>query len=155
LHLFSSRRNAIVLSLCIASFSAAGPLPPSRLRCEYLKNPEAVDIGSPRFAWVLNHTDRAQKQTAYELQVSKDPRFTGESMWATGKVAGPQSIQVAYKGQPLSSDADYFWRVRYWDAAGAESAWSETARFSTGLMQPSDWKQNGSEAARLFAPAST
>ena len=133
------RRSIVALSFCIAS-AVANPLPPSQLRCEYLKNPEAVDVSAPRFAWILNHTDRAQKQTAYELQVSKDPQFTVGSVWATGKVTSPQSIQVEYKGQPLSSDTDYFWRVRYWDASGAESPWSETARFSTGLLEGSDWK---------------
>ncbi len=61
-------------------------------------------------------------------------------MWDTGRTASADTIQVEYKGTPLSSDTDYYWRVRYWDANGAMSAWSEAATFSTGLLDPSDWK---------------
>ncbi|MGA8027491.1 MAG: family 78 glycoside hydrolase catalytic domain [Bryobacteraceae bacterium] len=110
------------------------------MRCEYLKNPEAVDVASPRFAWVLNHSERAQTQAAYELQVSRNLSFSGESMWDSGKISSGNFIQVEYQGTPLSSDTRYFWRVRYWDASGAESPWSDTASFSTGFFQPTDWR---------------
>ena len=130
---------AAVLACFFSPFAWCGPLAPSQLRCEYLKNPEAVDVSSPRFAWVLNHTDRAQRQSAYEVQVSRDPTFAGKSVWDSGNVTSSESIQVEYKGTPLTSDSRYFWRVRYADANGAESPWSDTAAFATGLLQTSDW----------------
>ncbi len=131
---------AIGVPFCLVSPAFSQPLPPAHLRCEYLNNPEAVDVASPRFAWVLNHTDRAQKQTAYQLQVSRTEKFSGSGTWDTGRVSSTDSSQVEYRGEPLSSDTTYFWRVRYWDEAGAESPWSSSATFSTGLLQPSDWK---------------
>ena len=131
-------RFGITLLLC-APAVWAGPLAPSHLRCEYLENPVAVDVAAPRFAWVLNHTDRAQLQTAYQVQVSRDPKFQKQNVWDSGDVKSADSIQVEYQGQPLQSDTQYFWRVRFRDTAGAQSPWSEAATFSTGLQQPSDW----------------
>ncbi len=118
----------------------AGPLSPTRLRCEYLVNPSVIDVPSPRFAWDLNHTDRAQRQSAYQIQVSRDPEFRSNLAWDSGKVDSGDSIQVEYRGAALTSDTKYLWRVRYWDATGDASVWSEPASFSTGLLQPSDWK---------------
>lgn len=129
---------AAVFCAMLPAFGA--PLAPSQLRCEYLNNPVAVDVTAPRFFWVLNHTERAQTQSAYQLQVSRRTDFASEVAWDTGRVASAETIQVEYKGAPLSSDTDYYWRVRYWDANGASSPWSETSRFSTGLLNPSDWK---------------
>ena len=126
-------------TLLISSPSVAGPLTPSQLRCEYLTNPVAVDVAVPRFAWVLNHTERGEKQTAYQIQVAHHPDFSGILAWDSNKIDSGDSSQVEYKGSALTSDTDYFWRVRYWDAQGNESPWSATASFSTGLFQPSDW----------------
>ncbi|MBV8809222.1 MAG: family 78 glycoside hydrolase catalytic domain [Acidobacteriaceae bacterium] len=122
-----------------ASSLWSGPLAPTHLRCEYLQNPTAIDVAVPRFAWVLNHTDRSQHQTSYELQVSRDARFKGV-VWNSGEVNTPDTFQVEYKGPPLASDTTYLWRVRFRDANGAESPWSDTAEFSTGMLQSSDWK---------------
>ncbi|HEX4749441.1 MAG TPA: family 78 glycoside hydrolase catalytic domain [Bryobacteraceae bacterium] len=132
--------HLFAISFFSASLSFAGPLAPTQLRCEYLKNPEAVDVAAPRFSWLLNHTDRAQKQTAYQVQVSKKADFAGPLTWDSEKTVSASSVQVEYKGVPLTSDADYYWRVRYWDAQGNEGPWSARAQFSTGLFQPSDWR---------------
>lgn len=134
------RLHAILLVALSPSLSWCQALAPSQLRCEYLTNPVAVDVASPRFAWLLNHTGRSQRQTAYQVQVSRTPNFSGSPLWDSSKVSSSDSIQVEYKGQPLTSDTTYYWRVRYWDANGAESPWSDPATFSTGLLQPSDWK---------------
>lgn len=118
----------------------AGPLAPSQLRCEYLKNPDAVDVTAPRFAWVLNHTDRGQKQTAYEIQVAPRADFGSSLLWDSDRTESADFSQIEYKGAALRSDTDYFWRVRWWDAQGAASPWSAPATFSTGFLDPSDWK---------------
>ncbi len=52
--------------------AADGPQPPANLRCEYLSNPLGIDVKQPRFFWVLDHTERGQKQSAYELLVACD-----------------------------------------------------------------------------------
>lgn len=144
----------IIAACFAASFAIAGPLAPSQLRCEYLKNPEAVDVSAPRLSWVLNHTERAQKQTAYQIQVARRADLSGELVWDSNKTESPDSTQVEYKGTSLTSDTGYFWRVRYWDAQGSVSPWSASASFSTGLFQPSDWHAKwiagGNELQRAF-----
>ena len=50
------------------------------------------------------------------------------------------SVLVPYKGQPLASGMQAFWRVQVWDQAGAESAWSATAQWTMGLLKSDDWK---------------
>ncbi len=128
--------SALLFSAAVAS---AGPLAPSQLRCEYLKNPEAVDVASPRFSWVLNHTERGQKQSAYQIQVAKRADFAAAPVWDSQQIQATTSSQVEYKGAALTSDSDYFWRLRYWDAQGTASPWSAAATFSTGMLQPADW----------------
>lgn len=112
--------------------AAAGPLAPSNLLCEYMKNPMGVDAAQPRFFWTLEHTARGEKQTAYQVVV--------EPGWDSGKVVSSESTQVAYKGPALRSGATYRWKVRYWDKEGNASPWSATASFDTGLLTASDWK---------------
>jgi alpha-L-rhamnosidase len=127
----------------LRAFSAeerSGPLAPTGLRCEYLTNPMSVDTPNPRFSWVLEHTDRGQAQSAYEIIVSTQPVAEAGDMWSTGKVASPAPTQVAYAGKPLGSGATYFWKVRYWDGKGQVSPFSRPARFGCGLFARSDWK---------------
>lgn len=46
-----------------------------------------------------------------------------------------QAGRVPYGGPELPDDADYSWRVRVRDSAGALGPWSESRRFSTGLSE--------------------
>ena len=117
-----------------------GPLAPAGLRCEYLTNPEGIDVKKPRFFWIPAHAERGQKQTAYRILVSTDPRCATGDAWDSGRVASPGFTQVAYAGKPLAGDTDYFWKVRFWDKDGKIGPDSAIARFSTGLFSNEDWK---------------
>src|SRR5215472_16909778 len=68
-----------------------GPAAPGTLRCEYMEDPLGVDTAEPRFAWVLAHSDRGERQTAYQVLVSTTPDALGQGrgdQWDSGKVAG-------------------------------------------------------------------
>ena len=121
------------LSLMVAAASAQAP---SRLRVEYLEGPLTVDSPAPRFSFALEHPQRAQAQTAYQIRVAD--AATGSLMWETGKVAGNRSLNLRYAGAPLASDADYVWNASYWDSAGERSA-PASAAFSTALLTPAAW----------------
>ncbi|MCI4444709.1 MAG: hypothetical protein JHC32_01635, partial [Candidatus Aminicenantes bacterium] len=112
-------------------------LAPYDLRIEYLTNPLGVDVSQPRFFWKNNHSERGQKQAAYELIVSTSPTAEKGDMWETGKVNSDSSIQIAYEGKALQSNQTYYWKVRIWDEQGRVSPWSQVARFDTGLLSPS------------------
>lgn len=123
--------------------AAEGPLPPTNLRCEYLKNPLGIDVLQPRFAWVLAHTERGQKQTAYQVLVASSLELLNQDkgdLWDSGKTASEDSAQVVYSGKPLASGKTCYWKVRYWDSAGNVSPYSLVAQFEMGLLTREEWK---------------
>lgn len=113
------------------------------LKCEYLTNPEGIDMQDPRFYWQLEASEEAQFQTAYQVLVAsskeKLDQNTGDA-FDSKKVASNQNTHVVYKGKPLEPASNYFWKVRVWDKNKKASQWSETATFSTGLFTDEDWK---------------
>jgi alpha-L-rhamnosidase len=113
------------------------------LRCEYLKNPLGIDVRQPRFAWVLAHTERGQKQTAYQVQVGSGPEILSQDrgdLWDSGRTASDDSTQVVYRGKSLASGLTYYWKVRYWDKEGRASEYSRPASFEMGLLSRDEWK---------------
>jgi alpha-L-rhamnosidase len=132
--------SVLALTTFFLAAEIPGPQSPTGLRCEYLENPMGVDVKQPRFFWVLEHTERGQAQSAYQVIVSTDPAIAAGDVWDSGKVASAKSTQVVYAGKFLESGKTYFWKVKYWDKDGQESAWSEAARFDTGLFDRAEWK---------------
>ncbi|WP_221033204.1 family 78 glycoside hydrolase catalytic domain [Actomonas aquatica] len=95
-------------------------------------DPLGFHDATPRFSWQL--PDGVERQSAYHVQVTA-PGAT----WDSGWVESDQSVFVPYGGEPLHSREAVTWRVRYKDQDGAESAWSESARFELGLLSAADW----------------
>ena len=129
-----------ILLIAVVSVTAAQPLAPTALRVEYLENPIGIDVTAPRLAWVLEHTDRGQAQSAYQVLVSTTPAAETGDQWDSGKVPSTESIQVAYAGKPLASGKTYYWKVRYWDQGQQASPYSRAARFEMGLLDRAEWK---------------
>ena len=132
--------SLIPIFLAGAMFASAESQAPQNLRCEYLINPETVDAVPPRLSWQPVSIIRGNAQTAYQVLVSKDPTVATGDVWDSGQAKNPQFVNVAYGGKALESGKTYFWKVRSWDTAGTASAWSNVARFGTGLLNKSDWK---------------
>jgi len=130
------------LALCAWAFSglAWSQSAPTGLRCEYLVAPMGVDVPQPRLSWVLEHPQRGQAQSAYQVWVSLTPGVPAGDQWDSGRVNSAQTAHVVYAGKPLASGRTYYWKVRWWDAGGAASPWSAVTRFDTGLLAASDWK---------------
>lgn len=122
--------------------SAAG-LSVTNLRCEYLPNPRGLDEPAPRLTWQVASDQRGQRQSAYRILVASttEKLVAGEGdLWDTGKVASEQTLNVAYAGRPLAPRQVCHWKVQAWDKDGRESAGSEPALWSMGLLQPADWQ---------------
>ncbi len=123
----------------------ASALTVGQLRCEYLENPLGIDASQPRLSWVLSadkSSARDQHQSAYQILVARNRNELAANqgdLWDSGKVESDQSIQVRYAGRPLASEQECFWKVRVWDERGQASAWSKPARWTMGLLKPSDW----------------
>jgi len=135
----------ILLALTFAMFGAAAepPGPPTNLRCEYAKNPLAVESTAPRLSWVVNDPRRGAVQSAYQILVAGDLKtLAGDigTVWDSGKVSSDQSVQVPYAGPALATNQRYHWKVRTWDAEDQASAYSEPAFWQMGLLSPADWE---------------
>ena len=128
------------LGLAVLIAPACAQQAPYELRVEYLKNPLGVDVLRPRFSWIPTHAERGEKQTAYQILVSKTPEVKTGEVWDSGRVESSQSVNVPYGGLPLAGRQRYYWKVRYWDSANRASPYSEAAFFETGLLSKDDWK---------------
>src|SRR5438552_10848554 len=144
---------SIVRSICLftcvlaATVAHAAALKVVRPRCEYRINPLGIDVVKPRLSWVLEATDpgaRGLTQAAYEILVASSRASLDADqgdLWSTGKVTLDESIQIAYRGKPLASRQECWWKVRVWaNNENEPSAWSEPARWSMGLLDPADWQ---------------
>lgn len=119
---------------------------PTYLRCEYVLDPLGIDSRQPRLSWVLEHTRpevRDEEQSAHQILVAGSTEALEDDrgdLWDTGKVDLDQSTQVVYSGKPLGSRMQAYWKVRVWDKGGNVSEWSKPARWTMGLLEPSDWQ---------------
>lgn len=116
------------------------------LRCEYLADPLGIDVTSPRLSWRLSTSDPKRKgfsQQAYRILVAESEEALDENrgaLWDSGWVQGKQSTQILYKGKPLHSDQDCWWKVQILDEKSHRSTWSFPAHWSMGLLSRTDWK---------------
>ena len=144
-----------VLSLCcvpiflfltqIPSTAALSAVFPTKLRCEYLKDPIGLDVLKPRLSWTTvlpADTQFAQYQTAYQVLVSSTREHLETSrgdLWDSGWVKSGQSQQVEYEGKTLRSGQACWWKVRVRLSRGGETVWSSPARWSMGILKPQEW----------------
>lgn len=132
--------------MILATMVSAAELKPVRLRTEYRSDPLGIAAAQPRLTWVLEASDpaaRGLRQAAYQILVaSSREKLAAEEadLWDSGKVESDETIHIPYGGKPLASGQDAFWKVRVFDGAGTASDWSESARWSTGLLTPGEWK---------------
>lgn len=127
----------------IISAQTTSDLAPDRLRCEYKVDPLGIDVTRPRLSWIVTSKERGRKQTAYRILVASTPEKLGRGegdRWDSGQVKSDETAQIVYPGAPLLSQMECFWKVMVWDNEGRPSGWSETAKWSMGLLAPGDWK---------------
>ena len=132
-----------------ATRQASDPTPCSLavadLRCEYLTDPDGLDIRRPRLSWTLTALrpgDRGLSQSRYRVLAANTPeRLAADDpdLWDSGEVRSDRTSHVEYGGPPLSARQRVHWKVRTWDQNGRPSAWSAPATWSMGLLEPSDW----------------
>ena len=137
------KQTLATLFFSMLALSIFAQLAVTQLRCENLVNPIGLDEKAPRFSWQLEADDRNVMQTACEIRVGTDMAALSKGKkltWTSGKVASSQSVFVPWGGGDLKSGVKYFWQVRVWDNRGKTSAWSETAFWQMGLLNPDDWK---------------
>lgn len=134
-----------VFTLILSTFIAEAKIIPVRLKCEYMADPQVIDIVDPRLSWVnvAGKDERGQFQRAWEVRVAttKEKLLSGQpDLWDSKKVNSGRSNNISYKGRSLVSRQHCWWQVRVWDKDGNVSGWSEPAHWSMGLLDPDEWK---------------
>lgn len=130
---------AIALTLFFGHTLAA--LEVDGLRCEYAAEPVIAET-RPRLSWKLIDTRRGVMQSAYRVQVAStlERLEAGEAdLWDPGWIDSSQSQHVAYRGEPLRSRDEAFWRVRVSDVEAVRSGWSEPAHWEMALVHADEW----------------
>jgi alpha-L-rhamnosidase len=113
------------------------------LTVEGLVNPEGLDVLQPRFSW-KTQADGLQEvvQTDYQIVVasSAEKLERGEyDLWNSGRVKSREQLWIAYQGKALRSKQVAWWKVKVWTNKG-ESAFSQPAFWSMGLLADTDWR---------------
>ena len=133
----------MLVSFILLGLAGLAQIKVVELKCEYLKDPQGIDMSDPRFYWKLRSEETGQFQTGYRVIVSSSKENIEKNlgdMFDSGKKRSVQSTHVVYKGKPLKAASDYFWKVMAWDNKRVASGWSEIATFSMGLFANQDWK---------------
>ncbi|WP_461451561.1 glycoside hydrolase family 78 protein [Mucilaginibacter sp.] len=130
-----------ILTCCInnAAFAAIGF---TDLRCEMLHNPQGIGTTHPRLSWQITSHQRNTMQTAYEIIVASSQKklaLNQGDLWDSHKVLSDKSIMVTYTGKDLISRSQCYWKVRVWTTKGASEWSNQSANWSVGLLNPSDW----------------
>jgi len=110
--------------------------------CDYRVDPLGIDSRNPGLSWISTSNKRNVKQTGYRVLVADDSlllKLNKGNIWDSKKVLSDQSLQVEFKGKPLSSAKTYYWKVMVWDNYGNMSAWSKIAKWQMGLLTTDDW----------------
>jgi alpha-L-rhamnosidase len=140
-------KNKILCIFCLVLTTGTlqARIRPVRLTCEYLQNPQVIDVQNPRLSWINipDENEHGQIQTAWEIRVSgsREKLLAGDAgFWESGKTKSNESVNITYNGITLTSRQDYWWHVRVWDRKGKVSDWSEPAFWSMGILKPEEWK---------------
>lgn len=145
MHNLLMKRNRIFsfLLLCLfSSLSLWAKVDITSLRTEEMNNPMGIDTELPRLSWRLVSDEHNVMQTAYHILVasSLDKLNHGEGdLWDSGRVKSDASIWIPYSGKALKSNMRCYWKVKSYTTRG-ETAWSEPALWSMGLLSENNWK---------------
>ncbi len=116
---------------------------PSRLRCQWLRDPLGVQQSHPRLTWMPPQRDTLRHEAAYQIQVAKSPSDLGgghDLIWDSRKVVENPDFLPQYNGPTFKPYTHYYWRVRVWSRSGWQSQWSRVATWMTGPLKVSDWR---------------
>jgi hypothetical protein len=118
------------------ALSNQAPTAPTSLQTNNATNPVGV-VGTPVFNAVFQDPNAGNTATYYQIQVNTNSAFTGTVMWNSAKTTlspalaiGARMPNKTYAGTSLVNGTTYYWRIKFWDNAGAEGAWSATGQFT-------------------------
>ncbi|MCF2946953.1 glycoside hydrolase family 78 protein [Paraglaciecola aquimarina] len=124
---------------------------PTALLVEGLDKPLNVHNTKPRLSWQAP----VATQSHYQIQVASQSSkldINAPDLWDSGKIAGRQSLNIAYGGDTLDTNDTAYWRVRVWQKGASEPEnWSDIASWEMGLLNKSDWQAKWLQAEKQMA----
>lgn len=100
------------------------------------------DILQPRLSWKMQSTARDLQQASYRIIVSSSLQNLKKDIgdiWDSQTVSSDSSLNIVYKGKPLTSFQSCYWKVQVTTNQG-QTTWSEPGFWTTGMLDASDWK---------------
>lgn len=131
----------VAIMTCVVGSVCAQKITIHRTHCERLENPQGIDVLKPRLGWEILSDQQNVKQTAYRILVATSLEKLNRDMgdlWDSGTVLSDNSLFILYEGKPLKTGATCFWKVQVTTNKG-RSAWSKSASWTMGLLEPGDW----------------
>lgn len=133
-----SGTNIFGTTSSVESFTVnSSPTAPTELLTEGESEPLFVTDSTPEFSALCNDPDSGQILNKYQIQVDDNLDFA-TPVWDSGSsgttmtdcTAGNRSQDISFGGTPLSFDtSSYYWRIKFWDALGAEGTFSNESTF--------------------------
>jgi alpha-L-rhamnosidase len=136
--------SIFVLNFIHISYSLSD-IKPVELKCEYLRNPLAIESLHPRLSWILEENDPKKQnlsQKAYQIVVASTKALLDANkgdLWDTNKVLSNKNAHISYNGVILHSRQRAYWKVKVWDQNDSESEFSPDGLWETGFIGPNDW----------------
>ncbi|TEA11409.1 putative beta-glucosidase O [Colletotrichum sidae] len=121
------------------------------VRFEHYRAPNTLGVHEtrPRISWIIEDASVDYRQHAYELELSDHVSGRPEPSVSTVRATSPQTVLVPWPFEKhLESRQRISVRVRVYDKAGNETAWSGAAHLEVGLLDRNDWRQ----CERIAAP---
>lgn len=133
----------LLVLIMINSCVKIEPVKITELKCHSSFNPIGIDKKQPYFSWIAESDIRGQNRTAYQIVVAGNKNDINQdkgALWNSGKIISNQMHAIYYEGQPLLSNRTYYWKVRIWDKNGNPTKFSETARFTSSILDTGVWQ---------------
>lgn len=119
-----------------------GRLDVGHLRWDAREQPLGFIQFEPRLAWTVASSDRAQRQTAYQVLVATSPerlRPGSADIWDSNKVVSGESLNIHYGGPTPRARQRGYWTVRVWGKDGRPSSFAPPAWWEMGLYDE-EWE---------------
>jgi len=123
--------------------TAAASVQPVELRCDAAVAPLGVDSTTPRLSWQMRSDEPGQHQTAYRILAASSLgqlNLDRGDLWDSSKITSSDSINILWKGKPLASSQQVFWKICLWDRKDRPTDWTPAATWTMGLLDGKDWQ---------------
>jgi RHS repeat-associated protein len=127
---YFARILSVYATYSTTSASNTAPTAPASLLTEGSINPTNVATTAPKFSAIYTDADTSDKAISYQIQVSTSSSFSstkwdsGQTTLSASTTQGNRTPDITYAGSALASSTTYYWRIKFWDIAGASGAWS-------------------------------